>query len=100
MNKTEATATAQSIAEQELLPFLLSLEPKMMSDEVFLAFCQTSILTITKAMYDYCMSYDDFEYKEIWLKGVKEKIHQGIDRFVDIDSRQSDLKITPASFFQ
>ncbi|MGJ3495718.1 hypothetical protein PsalN5692_01052 [Piscirickettsia salmonis] len=100
MNKIEATATAQSISEQELLPFLRSLEPKMMSDEVFLAFCQTSILTITKAMYDYCISYDDFEYKEMWLEGVKEKIHQGIDKFFNIDSHQPDLKTTPAPFFQ
>ncbi|WP_230392366.1 hypothetical protein [Piscirickettsia salmonis] len=51
-------------------------------------------------MYDYCISYDDFEYKEMWLEGVKEKIHQGIDKFFNIDSCQSDLKITPAPFFQ
>ncbi|ALA24368.1 hypothetical protein [Piscirickettsia salmonis] len=38
MNKTEATAMAHSIAEQELLPFLRSLESQMITDEVFLSF--------------------------------------------------------------
>ncbi|QGP56877.1 hypothetical protein PsalMR5_04849 (plasmid) [Piscirickettsia salmonis] len=100
MNKTEATAMAHSIAEQELLPFLRSLEPQMISDEVFLSFCQTTILTVTKVMSDFCVSYHDFEHKEIWLEGVKGKILQGVDKFFNAESDQPDLKIMPKTFFQ
>ncbi|APS51730.1 hypothetical protein AVI51_13315 [Piscirickettsia salmonis] len=100
MDKKQAKTIADVIVNEEVMPFLRSLEPKMISDEVFLSFCQTIILTTTKAMHDFCVSYHDFEHKEIWLEGVKGKILQGVDKFFNAESDQPDLKIMPKTFFQ
>ncbi|KLV36032.1 hypothetical protein AB894_05245 [Piscirickettsia salmonis] len=78
----------------------LTLESQMITDEVFLSFCQTTILTITKVMSDFCVGYKDFEHKEIWLEGVKDKIHQGVDKFFNAGNESSDLKVTSKTFFQ
>ncbi|ODN41517.1 hypothetical protein [Piscirickettsia litoralis] len=100
MEKKEATAIAQSLTEKELLPFLRSLEPKMVSDEVFLSFCQTTILTMTKVMRDFCVNYDDFDCKDAWLENVKENIHKGVDKFFKIGGGETGLNIMSKTFFQ
>ncbi|MGJ3494793.1 hypothetical protein ACR9PT_09480 [Piscirickettsia salmonis] len=100
MDKKQARAIADVIVNEEVIPFLRSLEPKIMSDEVFLSLCQTIILTTTKAMHNFCVSYQDFEYKDVWLEGVKDKIHQGVDKFFNTEGDQSDLKIMSKTFFQ
>ncbi|AKP72303.1 hypothetical protein Psal006b_00095 [Piscirickettsia salmonis] len=100
MDKKQAKTIADVIVNEEVMPFLRSLEPQMISDEVFLSFCQTVILTTTKAMHDFCMSYQEFEHKEIWLEAVKDKIHQGVDKFFNTENGQFDLKTMPKNFFQ
>ncbi|OAJ33739.1 hypothetical protein [Piscirickettsia salmonis] len=81
MDKKQAKTIADVIVNEEVMPFLRSLEPKMVSDEVFLSFCHMVILTLTNAMYKFCDDFEEFEDKPLWLDSVKKSIHKGIDKF-------------------
>ncbi|MGJ3500362.1 hypothetical protein [Piscirickettsia salmonis] len=81
MDKKQAKTIADAIVNEDVLPFFKSLDPKIVSDEVFLAFCQTVILTLTKMMYQFCDDFDDFESKPLWVDSVKKSLHQGINKF-------------------
>ncbi|ALA26736.1 hypothetical protein AVI51_16515 (plasmid) [Piscirickettsia salmonis] len=81
MDKKQAKTIADAIVNEDVLPFLKSLQPKMVSDEVFLAFCQTTILTLANTMYKFCDDFEEFENKPLWIDSVKKSLHQGIDKF-------------------
>ncbi|AKP75000.1 hypothetical protein Psal006b_03662 (plasmid) [Piscirickettsia salmonis] len=76
MDKKQAKTIADAIVNEDVLPFLKSLQSKMVSDEVFLAFCQTVILTLTNTMYKFCDDFEEFENKPLWIDSVKKSLHR------------------------
>lgn len=81
MSNPDATMMATGIIDSEVMPFLRSLDLNNMSEEVFLAFCQSMILTVTNIMHNFCVSCDEFDNKNEWIQDVKDNIHSGIDKF-------------------